>query len=365
MANRAFLDSLMLHFPEKVDVIQLHHSDIDIDRPHYYFVPPLSRSKQLSFALQGHFHRLYKWLPAFLRRHGSEYSHCVMNQSYYGDLLPCIISHGIKVAVIHHNYEVRHQMDNKLPATLYGLTSFFVKRNERMALSQASLNMYLTKTDYLTFLEAYPQAQNANHAVVGIYETAATVHDTTSLDSLPKNVIVICGSLDNKQTELAVKDVFDNYYDIISSVYDNDFQLIIAGRNPGEYIRAMASTHPQVTLIQNPDNMNEVLNKAGIFLCPVNCGSGLKLRILDGLRSGLPILTHKVSVPGYEAFTSKPWFCVYDDKKTFREGLLQIIKVLHGQPLLSTEISGCYHQHFSFEDGDKRFMQALTPFLED
>ena len=38
LANRAFFNSLSLHFPEHVDIIQLHHDDNDIDRPHYFFV---------------------------------------------------------------------------------------------------------------------------------------------------------------------------------------------------------------------------------------------------------------------------------------------------------------------------------------
>lgn len=364
LANRAFFNSLSLHFPEHVDIIQLHHDDNDIDRPHYFFVPELSKFNQLWNICHGHFHRLYQWMQGFLEDHGHEYSHCVMNQSFYGDLFPMLSKFGIKVAVIHHNYEVRYQLDNKLPATLYGLTPYFIKRNERMAISQAALNLYLTQSDYQTLNDVYAQGHRGNHEVIGVYEPAETQRVEIASSPIPTDVIAICGSLNNKQTELSVMDVFNRYYQIISDVFNHHFKLIITGRNPGDVIKSAADAHQHVSLIPNPDHISDVLCKAGIFLCPVNCGSGLKLRIMDGMRLGLPILTHQVSAQGYEPFFKYPWFRVYHDETTFRKGLTDILQVIASHTGLREEIIESYYSYFAFSSGDQRFMKALTPFLQ-
>lgn len=361
LANKAFLHSLLRHFPEQVDVIQLAHSEEDKDKPHYFYVPALCKRKQLFQAFRGHFHRLYSWMPKFLKQHGDEYSHCIMNQSFYGDLIPIISSYGIKVAVIHHNYEVRYQMDNKLPATLYGLTPYFVRRNERMALSLSSLNLFLTESDYRTISEVY-SCINKNHAIIGMYEPESTPVNKVGAKTLPQNILAICGSLDNRQTESSIHEFFDKYYNIICDIFNQDFQLVITGRNPGQYIQSVTASYKNVKLIPNPPHIEDVLCSAGIFICPVNCGSGLKLRIMDGLRLGMPILTHKISANGYEPFFSYPWFRVYDDITSFRNGLEQIIKVMKNQNI-KDEIIGKYYSQFSFCNGDKRFLAALSSFI--
>ena len=364
LANRAFLDSLLSHYPDSVDVVQLQHSPADTDRPHYFFVPPLGKARKLGYMMQGHFHRLYRWLPQFLKIHGSEYSHCVMNQTYYGELIPVLQQYGIKVAVIHHNYEVRFQMDNRLPATLYGLTPRFVLRNERMALELADANLYLTESDYQTLGSAYGRQGRGTHAVVGIFETADAQLPIPPADPLPTRTIAICGSLSNKQTEQSVREVFERYYDIIADVFDQDFRLIITGRDPGQYIRRESERRLNVSLIPNPEHIGDIIRQAGIFLCPVNCGSGLKLRIMDGLRAGLPILTHNVSAQGYEALTGQPWFNTYNDEASFRHGLRQTIAVIDSTPDLRQKVFNSYLSQFSFANGDRRFILALTPFLE-
>lgn len=364
LANKAFFDSLWKHFPDQVDIIQLCHSADDKDKPHFYFVPALSKLDQLLNICHGHFHRLYAWMPGFLKEHGNEYSHCVMNQSFYGDLFPMLHEYNIKVAVIHHNYEVRYQLDNKLPATLYGLTPYFIRRNERMALSNASLNLYLTESDHQTLNNVYSLGHQGHHEVIGIYEHAGTNRAPIVKDPIQTNVLAICGSLNNKQTEQSIMDVFERYYQTICDVFHDQFRLIITGRDPGEVIKSAAKTHHHVSLIPNPERIDDVLYGAGIFLCPVNCGSGMKLRIMDGMRLGLPILTHQVSAQGYEHFISRPWFRIYNDETSFRKGLEDILQVINNRTDLREEIINEYNDQFSFVSGDKRFMKVLTPFLQ-
>lgn len=365
LANRAFLDSLMKHYPNLVDVIQLHHYSTDTDSPHFYYVPAISKWKQLFQILLGHPHRLYLWMPQFLKAHGKEYSHCIINQSWYGDIIPMLKHDGIKVAVIHHNYEVKYQMDNKLPSTLYGLTSTIIRKNERMAFGLSDLNLYLTQNDYNTINNAYGTITHSKQSIVGLFEPASFQRKSPIAPTpLFHNVMAICGSLNNKQTEDSICDFFNHYYQILIDIYNQNFQLLITGRSPGKKIQSKTNVRPQTLLIPNPEHIEDIIEKAGIFICPVNCGSGFKLRIMDGMRLGLPILTHEVSAHGYEPFFSFPWFCVYHDAVSFKNGLRQIISQIQHNPNLKQEIIECYYNYFSFGKGHLRFLTAISNFLQ-
>ena len=367
LANKAFFDSLVLRYPDSVDVVQIAHSLTDVDHDNFYFVPEISKAGQVLWLLRGRYHRLYQWMPSFLAKHGKEYSYCILNASTYADTIDMMSDYGIKTAVIHHNYEVRYQMDNRLPSTLFGFTPYMVERNERLALNKAELNMYLTEYDKETIISKYNISSNLDkHVVVGMYEPRVVTDSFDNSDDLALNdkVLAICGSLSGLQTEQSVFDVFENYYNIMAEQYSGDFKLIIAGRNPSEKLVAKCNMHENVVLKANPENMFKTIDKAGIFICPVNCGSGLKLRIMDGLKLGMPILTHEVSARGYEQYRKFKWFQVYNDKQSFAAGLRNIVSLIELNGNLRNEIKTEYNNYFSFENGNRRFIKCIESFCK-
>lgn len=367
MANRAFYDSLTLHYPGKIDIIQLRHSPEDIDHDNFYFAPELNKYQQISWFIRGHYHRLYAFLPKFLSTHKGEYSHCIINQCNYADMIPLLQKNGIKTIVIHHNYEVRYQMDNKLPSTLFGTFPYLVRRNERMALTLSDLNLYLTDYDRQELTTEYniPNIPSRN-ITIGMFEPFNNEKKAgmSIAQTLTSNILAICGSLEGLQTENAIRDIMLNYYSTLSEIFGDKFTLILAGRNPGQYIKKESNTHANICLKANPENIDDAISQAGIFLCPVNCGSGIKLRVMDGLRLGIPILIHEVSARGYEQFLSCPWFKVYNDAETFRNGLIDIIQQIKTNSELRTQISNAYRNNFSFDFGDERFFTIIDKFCK-
>ena len=125
----------------------------------------------------------------------------------------------------------------------------------------------------------------------------------------------------------------------------------------------MADSDKQIHLVANPENMIETIIDSGIFICPTNVGGGVKLRIMDGLKLGMPIIAHRVSARGYDAFLGKPWFQVYDDKDSFNDALLKIIEVIGENRELRKEIIENYRQYFSFPKGKTRFLSSIKSFL--
>ena len=80
----------------------------------------------------------------------------------------------------------------------------------------------------------------------------------------------------------------------------------------------------------------------------------MKLRVMDGLRAGLPALVHRVSARGYEALEGVSVF-VYDDPVSFRESLQKMLACA-GTP---QERQQAYRAQFSFEAGVERLRKIL------
>ena len=174
---------------------------------------------------------------------------------------------------------------------------------------------------------------------------------------------MICGSLNSVQTLRGIEHFSANCLPFIHSYYKDDFSLLITGRNPNDYICRLADSDKQIRLVPNPDNMSETIIDRGIFICPTNVGGGIKLRVMDGLKLGMPIITHKVSARGYDAFWDKPWFQIYEDRDSFKRSLEKINSIMKENAGLRDEIIESYKQIFSFSRGKERFLSSLMPFL--
>ena len=85
---------------------------------------------------------------------------------------------------------------------------------------------------------------------------------------------------------------------------------------------------------------------------------------MDGLKLGMPILTHEVSARGYEQYRKFKWFQVYNDKQSFAAGLRKIVSLIELNGNLRNEIKTEYNNYFSFENGNRRFIKCIESFCK-
>ena len=79
--------------------------------------------------------------------------------------------------------------------------------------------------------------------------------------------------------------------------------------------------HDNVVLEANPEDIQSVVASCDIYLCPMRLGGGLKLRVMDGFRNGLPVICHQVSARGYHDFIDNGICFSYSNEKEFSEVL--------------------------------------------
>lgn len=264
---------------------------------------------------------------------------------------------GCKIITIHHNVEMEYLKDNPV-SILYSLPyKHYVKKAEKVALLNSSLNFTLTKDDADTFSKMNPK-HNLHLYKIGVFEFSNTVfrlaNKPNCLDLSGNMVFVISGSLYFKQSEKPIVDFLKYYYPMLKERYPMT-KLIITGRNPSQQLSDTVLRAKDVELVPNPDNIYEVISRADYYICPINAGGGLKLRVMDGLKQGLAAVVHKVSSRGYEDLIEKKILFEYGDTKTF----LYAIDSLISSQVSSRTVYEAYLQNFSLETGINRIKTAL------
>lgn len=317
------------------------------NNPHikFVFTPPLSKIGAVVEYMHRTNHRHRKVAKNVLRNKTFDY--CIFDHSSIAGSMVDYIPKSTKSIVIHHNFECDYFKDNN--SGIYSqLLLPIVRYNERKAYTKCNYNVFLTKEDYDTFRTFYGN-KNKGYVIGGFeYDDIREPNFEYQKDKL-----VITGSLANVQNQ----DGILTYIDTLHKFIPEGFKVTIAGQNPSDVLISKAAEHPNIIIIPSPKDMNPIVAGARGYICPTRLGSGIKIRIKDALRKGIPVLAHEVSARGYSDFLDAGLMFQYSNDKEFVEGLNSLL-LLDKQD--REKIFQMFQERFSFEHGCKRIREMLN-----
>lgn len=362
LATKAYYNALIKLFPQRIDL--LHAEEININKQfppsnNVILIPRKNKIVDLMHVLEGHVPRFYPDVINYIIHEKNKYSLCIINGGVHaGDFILKIKQTGIKVIVIHHNFESEYHVDNKTIMSMGGWCTFWIRKNEKRAYLNADINCFLTKSDINVFKEHYGGEPSKNK-LLGCFETNETnIPTPIKIESI--KTFVISGAMDFHQTECGILDFFYNIF-LKYNKQNKDSRLIITGRRPSPKIKKIAEVYCDiVSLYPNPSDISSYIRQGDIYICPVSMGGGLKLRIMDGLRLGMPIITHENSVRGYENFEKKEYFRAYKSLSSFINAVELINKSYKKNTFTPESIQFDYLNYFGFNAGLKRMKDILN-----
>lgn len=293
----------------------------------------------------------YPYVKQHLNDH--RYEIIVIDHSFAGAGLTNVFKKaGAKLITIHHNIERDYLRDNrKEHSILYRIPYiYFAKKAERNMLTMSVLNLTLTEKDAVVF-RSWPA-----HGVIHHWGTFdyRPIEEKNFLKRERGLSFVITGSLCFIQSLQPIMEFIQRYWTILRKEYPNA-TLKIAGRNPSTELQKLCSNNTAITLISNPKDMTKIIQNADYYICPINAGSGQKLRVMDGLKQGLPILCHEVSAAGYEQIAKAGCLFSYHDETSFKSALQAMV---HAQ-ICPDKVYDTFRNCFSLEIGTERLRQIL------
>ena len=300
---------------------------------------------------RGRLHRFCDIVRRHLKKH--KYEIIVIDHSHiWSSLTDAFVSSGAKLITIHHNVEKDYVRDNPVSFYLRIPYQYFSIKAEKDAVMNSNVNLTHTGKDKDDLMKMFPNAKG------GFYHLGA--FDYNMVDYNPSkvadpNTFIITGVLSTRQSTIPIVDFVNHYWPIVIEEKPKA-KLIIAGRKPTDLIKKACSSNPSILLVADPEDMTEYLDEAKYYICPINLGSGQKTRISDGLRKGMPVLCHEVSIYGYETIFKAGYINTYHDVQSFRSSLRKVIMTEYD----SKEIFREYSNFFSLESSVIRLKKILS-----
>lgn len=310
-------------------------------------VPPRSKFSQSLSPITHILHRHQKTATKILQR--NYYDYCIFDHnSIAGSLVDLCKQKGIKTIVLNHNCELEYFKDNngKLKNILL-LSS--VQKNEKNAYLKCDYNIFLTEEDNEIFKRLYGTSQTTT-IIGGCFLRKEEKISETDSPFNDKLKIVISGTMGNVQNKDGILYFLNELYQYIPK----DMEIILTGRNPSEEIINICKLHNNIQLIANPKNILDIVEKCDIFVCPTKLGGGMKLRLIDGLRCGLPVISHKVSARGYSFFEKEGVVMSFESPEEFKNHVDSLIQKIKTGRINRRYIKQQVKKHLGFQSALER-----------
>ena len=323
---------------------------------HFYPVNPRGLMSKAMAIFTGVMHRHQNVVEALLRQ--NQYDYCVFDHnSIAGSLVMACKRKGVKSIVLNHNCEYDYFRDNN--GALKRLMFLRqVRRNERRSYMSCDYNVFLTEEDKEQFESMYGKSKTMSIVGGCFYpkEYAMPSSDNSKPLRKEKMKIVISGTMGNVQN----MDGINYFLDELLPRVPNDVEVVLAGKNPPEsLVERGKALEPRVKIIPNPEDMDAIVSDCDIFLCPARLGGGMKLRVMDGFRNGLPVIAHKVSARGYREFEKLGMMWEFATPEEFENDLTMVVKDIHDGRIVREKIVGAACRMFAFGEAVERMKNKI------
>ncbi len=166
----------------------------------------------------------------------------------------------------------------------FQIESIKLKRFEKV-LSFADHILAISISDYDYFNRKYGKT---------IHARAFHANNIISSKEGKGDFILIHGNLEVEENKSAILYCLRNIFKSI------DFPVVIAGKNPGNQLKAEIASHENIVLVESPDEseMDRLQNEAHIHLCYTFQASGIKLKLLNSLYKGRFVVANPLMTEG-------------------------------------------------------------------
>ncbi|MFT3929931.1 MAG: glycosyltransferase [Spongiibacteraceae bacterium] len=279
-----------------------------ICRRHQFFDVPVDSHKAQKYwvALLGVFGRPYnlRWLEsdayaAAVKEWTSQTQYDIVHFDTIS-LLPYLDSMVRPAATVldHHNIEshmLLRRAENEpswLKRMYYGREGRLVEAFEKRYCPQFSLNITCSDIDTERLREISPQSKVMtipNGVDLGYFVPQG-------LEKQPQKLVFV-GTLNWYPNIEAVLYIAKELWPRLKQKFP-DICIDIIGANPPAEIKEIAKADKSFRVLGFVDDIRPYIESAAVYLCPIRDGGGTKLKVLDAMALGAPMVAHPIACEG-------------------------------------------------------------------
>jgi glycosyltransferase involved in cell wall biosynthesis len=211
------------------------------------------------------------------------------------------------VVLNHHNieslmmYRRAQEQSNILMKAICYLDAWKISNLERSSCAAITTHIVCSDLDGVRFKDLYP---SINTITIPNGIDCSSVMEKRNSDG---KTLLFIGGLDWYPNADAISFLLSKVWPIINERNAN-LTLDIIGKNPSSAIKELDGQFNNVKLHGFVDDIAPYYEKAWLYVCPIRDGGGTKLKVLDALAHGVPLVAHPVAMEGIDAISGVHYF---------------------------------------------------------
>ncbi len=203
-----------------------------------------------------------------------------------------------------------------------------IKRYEGILVKEYDHTLAVTEIDENALTEALRSVDNesppkARISVIPIavdtQQAAVSYQNSQSLN------ILTLGTLHYPPNADGIRWFFQDVFPLIQSEIP-DASLTIVGKNPPPDFLEFERAHPNVVKVTGyVPSLAPYLSQAAVVVIPVRAGGGMRVRILESLAWGMPLVTTTIGLEGIQARSNEE-VMVADEPEEFARATIRLLK---------------------------------------
>ncbi len=227
--------------------------------------------------------------------------------------------------IVYRAHNIEHEIWNRTAALATGLKKWYLKnlskrirRFEKEMLNTYDFLVPITERDGIILKKM------GNNKPLHVSQTGI---DSSMLIPNAKNLehpsLFHIGSLDWAPNQEGLIWFLDNCWLEIHEKYPN-LNFYIAGRNAPVWFQRKLVL-PNIIYMGEVSDAYEFINSKSIMVVPLNSGSGMRIKIIEGMALGKPIVTSIIGTEGISTTSGKN-IIIAEDKQGFIEAISRLIE---------------------------------------
>lgn len=196
---------------------------------------------------------------------------------------------GVGTVLNHHNIEssmMEHRAateSRRIPKLYWRMEARKLLQAERKYCPRFSLNIVVSPEDGATLAGIASGVE-----IMTVPNGVDTEYFTPRTDTGGKTLL-FCGGLDWYPNGEAMAYFFEQIWpSLVSRV--PDVRVIVVGRKPPKWLTELGASDNRIRVTGFVDDVRPYFREATAYICPIRVGGGTRLKILDALAMGMPLI---------------------------------------------------------------------------
>ncbi len=210
---------------------------------------------------------------------------------------------------------------------------------QRRAENESGILSWVAASEALR-MKAYEQklVRQFDHLIVVSEIDRQAIGEFSNLHAIPLGVDLsefsFCGAENRKKNEIVFTGNMGYFPNINAVQYfsseilplikkeNPEVQFIVVGTNPSKTLQEL---YPEVIFTGYVPRIHDYLSRASVAVAPMRSGSGMQIKIIEAMATGIPVVTTSYGIGGINAQHNQHFF-VEDNAEDFARTVIRLLK---------------------------------------